>query len=239
MDDNNPVLLKMSLILSGWEIEHDRRLIFLSCYKMMTYNVLRAIDAGEFEDGDWVATLMENFAGYYFTALAAHAAQPGNCPQVWQIAFRAVQNPKVNSLQNLVLGVNAHINYDLVLALSDLLDKEWASLTPDGRQMRYRDHCRVNQVIHQTINAVQDQVIDRFDPEFRLVDTLLGPLDEWMTTLLISDWREEVWRHATCLADQADPAGRQAILRGVEHVSLDRAKDILGRGNLSALFEFI
>jgi len=42
----------MDQLLSQWEVVQDRKLIFLSCYQMMTRNVLLAIENGEFEDGD-------------------------------------------------------------------------------------------------------------------------------------------------------------------------------------------
>ncbi|HVN53863.1 MAG TPA: DUF5995 family protein [Anaerolineaceae bacterium] len=239
MVEQHPVLVKMRELIEAWELENDRRLIFLTCYLMMTQNVLLAIDTGEFEDGEWVARLMETFASHYFKALDAYQDQVPTTPQVWKIAFNAVKNSHVNSLQNMVLGVNAHINYDLVLALSEVLEREWAELTPEGRQIRYRDHNRVNHVIHQTIDAVQDQVIGRYDPEFSVLDKLVGPLDEWMTTLLISDWREEVWRHATSLLNEPDSTSRQGIMHQVEKISLDRARDILGEINLSTLLDFI
>lgn len=226
--DSNPVITRMNQLLSQWETMQDRKLIFLTCYQMMTRNVLLAIENGEFEDGDWVRRLMENFADYYFRALESFEGRQPTTPEVWNIAFTAVQNPRINSLKNLVLGVNAHINYDLVLVLADLLVDEWPTLTEDQRGLRYRDHCRINHVIHDTINAVQDGVIRRFDPEFSVLDKLMGPLDEWVTTLLISDWREEVWNHAAALLDSAQPEPRGSVLASVETTSLDRARVILG-----------
>jgi len=69
MDKGAQVLVKMDNLLADWEAANDKRVIFLSCYKLMTENVLAAIQSEVFEDTLWVATLMENFAGYYFQAL--------------------------------------------------------------------------------------------------------------------------------------------------------------------------
>ena len=206
---------------------------------MMTQNVLAAIQASDFEDTLWVATLMENFAGYYFQALETYENGSASPLDVWGIAFHAAQNPHTHVLQNLVLGVNAHINYDLVFALSELLAGEWAQLSPEQRQMRYRDHCHINEIINHTINEVQDQVIDRYQPLFSVADKLLGPLDEWMISLLMSEWREEVWKHVTRLLDPAEPTDRAAIIQQVHQLSLARAQDILGKGSLTGLAEFI
>jgi len=239
MDEGVQVLVRMNDLLAAWEAANDRRLIFLSCYKMMTQNVVAAIQADEFEDTPWVATLMDNFAGFYFQALESFENDPTASPDVWRIAFTAAQNPRTHVLVNLVLGVNAHINYDLVFALSELLAGEWEQLTPAQRQMRYRDHCRVNNIINDTIDEVQDKVIDRYEPEFKLMDKLLGPLDEWMTDLLISEWREEVWKHATRLLDPQEPAAHAALIRQVHQISITRAQDILGKVSPSGLVEFI
>jgi len=239
MMDDDPVLVRMKNLLTVWEAVNDRRLIFLQCYEAMTQNILAAIEARDFEDVTWVATLMENFADLYFQALEAEESGQATAPIIWQIAFKAAHNPQTNVLQNLVLGVNAHINYDLVLALSDLLASEWQLLSEEQRQIRYRDHCHVNDIIKHTVDTVQDQVIERFEPEFRVVDKLLGPIDEWMTGLLIAEWREEVWKHAIQMIDSTEQNDRQAVIKHVEQVSLERAQDILGKGNLTDLLNFV
>jgi hypothetical protein len=239
MVEQDVALAKMVSLLDGWESINDRRLIFLSCYRMMTQNIINAIEANDFEDVAWVNTLMENFAEYYFKALEAYESEQSKSPTAWRIAFTAANNPQTHVLQNLVLGVNAHINYDLVLALSDILAPEWQQLSTEQRKMRYRDHCHVNEIIYHTIDAVQDQVIDRFEPEFRLVDKVLGPIDEWMTSLLIAEWREEVWEHTQKVLDSIDKSDRETILDQVEQTSIKRARDILGRGGLADLIDFI
>ena len=239
MVDDDPVLVRMKNLLNDWEPVNDRRLIFLQCYAAMTQNILAAIEARDFEDVSWVATLMKNFADLYFYALEAEDSGLASAPIAWRIAFKAAHNPQTNVLQNLVLGVNAHINYDLVLALSDLLASEWQQLSEEQRQIRYHDHCHVNDIINHTIDTVQDQVVDRFEPEFRLVDKVLGPVDEWMTGLLISEWREEVWKHAIQMIDSTEQTGRQEIIKHVEQVSIERAQDILGKGNLTDLLNLV
>ena len=60
-----------------------------------------------------------------------------------------------------------------------------------------------------------------------------------MTSLLISEWREEVWKHATRLLETAESDIRSAIVQQVHQLSLARAQDILGKANLHDLVEFI
>jgi hypothetical protein len=239
MDPEKPVLDRMKELIAAWEAAEDRRYIFLSCYAMMTENMLAAVQAGDFEDVDWVARLLDNFAGYYFRALTAYDENHSMPPVVWQIAFEATHQPRIHVLQNLVLGVNAHITFDLVFALSEILSPEWMSLSENQRRMRYRDHCHVNDIIARTIDQVQDQVIERFEPGFRVVDTLLGPLDEWITSLMISDWRDEVWERATRMAEASVEVDRQELEKRVEEISIRRARSILGKDGLFGLADLI
>lgn len=222
---NDPVVSKMQELIQRWEAAADQRLIFLSCYRMMTSNMLEAIERDEFIDSLWVEHLLHRFAAYYFMALEAYEIDAPAAPPVWKLAFDAAVHPGTMVLQNLMLGVNAHINYDLVLALNDLLKPEWALLSEDQRKQRYTDHCRVNEVIGRTIDAVQDQVLEPGRPLLDIIDKLLGPLDEAMISGLISHWRDSVWKHATRLAETGDPGEQADLIRQVEH-------DALKMGNL-------
>jgi hypothetical protein len=235
MVPEKPVLERMKDQIATWEAAEDRRYIFLSCYAMMTENMLAALQAGDFEDVDWVSRLLENFAGFYFRALEAYESDRSLTPAAWLIAFEATRRPKIHVLQNLVLGINAHVTYDLVLALADILSPEWQDLSEDQRRMRYHDHCHVNDIISKTVDRVQDQVVERLEPELRVVDTLLGPLDEWMTSLMIADWRDEVWKRATHLVEAKAEAERKELEKHVEEFSIRRAHSILGEDGLIGL----
>ena len=212
-----------------WQACGDRRAIFLDCYLRMTRNMLAALADGEFCDGAWVDRLLCRFADYYFDALAAYERSDPATPPVWQIAHEAAATPGTMTLQNLLLGVNAHINYDLVLTLVEMLAPEWETLTEAERHARYSDYTYVNAVIARTVDVVQDEIVERATPALRLVDDLLGPVDEWVTEKVIVDWREEVWRHATAMLDISDLDARERQRQAVEAATLRRAELMLGR----------
>ncbi|MGK0617916.1 DUF5995 family protein [Meiothermus cerbereus] len=222
------VVERMQAQVRRWEEAHDHRAVFLGCYSMMTQNMLVALDEGAFQDPGWVNRLLHHFADYYFEALEAYEQNPLTAPAVWQIAHDGGQSPNLKALQKLLLGVNAHINYDLVFAVSDLLQDEWAFLSPGQRQMRYADHCKVNVIIAQTIDAVQDQVIERYDPKMDTVDRLMGSLDEWLVSRLITGWRDRVWRNALDRV-AASQATRVLLAQQVEEACLKVADSILFR----------
>jgi hypothetical protein len=206
----------MQELVSHWEALGDRRATFLSCYMMMTRNMLAAIDRREFEDSAWVAGLLTRFADYYFVALEAYEQEPASAPPVWQLAHDATREHRPIALQELLLGINAHINYDLVFALVDVLGPEWDALSPDRRDGRYSDHCCVNDVIGRTIDEVQDEVLERNSRLMAIIDDLLGPVDEALISHLISHWREAVWRNAVCLLEARDARDRDRVIHEVE-----------------------
>lgn len=220
MPPETPVVARMQALISQWERESNSQAFFLSCYRMMTSNMLSALEQDEFQDPAWVDHLLNHFADYYFVALAAYEQDPSSAPLVWQLAHNATRNPHITPLQNLLLGVNAHINYDLVLTLVDLLRPEWQNLSETRRLGRYADYCYVNQIIARTIDAVQDQVLEPAMAIMDLVDRLLGPLDEMLISSLINHWRETVWHNALRLLEAQSDDERQAVLEQVEQNAL-------------------
>ena len=227
MNDQQPVAEHMKLQVQDWIKSSDRRAIFLECYWLMTQNMLAAVAAGEFHDGEWANSLLHRFAEYYFDALELYERDDPETPAVWSQAHDAAAEPETMVMQNLLLGVNAHINYDLVFALADTLEREWDDLPTRRREQRYADHCHVNIIIGQTVDSVQDQIIERWVPAMGIVDVVLGPVDEWITSHLIAHWRDEVWERAVRLMATRAQDKRERFRQQVEDITLKRADVIV------------
>ena len=220
MSSETPVTDRMQSLIDQWEGESHQEAIFLSCYRMMTSNVLEAIEQEEFEDSAWVREFLHRFAGYYFDALEAYEQDPASVPPVWQLAHSTAHDPRSLPIENLLLGVNAHINYDLVLTLVDMLNPEWSQLSDDGRAIRYADHCYINEVLARTVDAVQDEVLEPAMPAMALIDVLMGPLDELLISHMITQWRETVWQYAYRLLEAESAEEQVVLLREVEEETL-------------------
>jgi hypothetical protein len=220
LNPNNSTISHMQTQTEQWQETADDKVLFLRCYQMMTSNVLIAVDDHEFNDPLWVSTLLNRFADYYFVALHAYEDDPTSAPTVWQVAHNAARDPKISAMQKLLLGVNAHINYDLVLTLVDMLDGEWDGHTEDMRNGRYADHCHINDIIGETIDAVQDDVLEPAMPIMDVIDKLLGPLDERIIVHLISQWREKVWHNAARLLEMGDTQEKGRFIKQVEDDAL-------------------
>lgn len=215
--------------LEAMRARQDRNAIFLDCYQRMTRNMLAAIDEGQFEDGEWVNRLLHLFAEYYFNALNQFRDDPAQAPEVWQVAFGAAAHPKPGPLQLLLLGVNAHINYDLVFTLRDMLEPEWESHSPARRMTRLSDHRLVNKIIASTIDEVQEEVLEKESPDLGLLDDLMGRLDEWLISRLITSWRQAVWEDAARLLVATNPTAAEQVKAEVTEGALKTARRMLGR----------
>ncbi|MBE0685954.1 MAG: hypothetical protein IH585_08130 [Anaerolineaceae bacterium] len=217
---NDRVIQQMQTLIQHWTDSQDSRCIFLRCYQLMTHNTLQAIERDESYDSNWVHQLLKRFADYYFFALDAYETDPQAAPMVWQLAHNATRNPKAMAIQSLLLGVNAHINYDLVLTLVDVLSPEWNALDEVQRENRHSDHDRVNTIIAASIDAVQDDILEPAMPIMEFIDDVFGSLDEYLISHLIRHWRNDVWKHATQLLSIENMDYRAALIAQVEEDAL-------------------
>ena len=233
------VIQRMKKLVSDWERVSDRRATFLSCYLLMTENMLSAINTNQFQDSRWVHTFLHRFADYYFDALYAYETDRPKTPGVWLRVHDAALLGNTRVIQNLLLGINTHINYDLIFTLVDMLEPEWEHLSLDKRIQRQSDHNQVNQIIAKTIDSVQDQVLEAQIPEMDWVDKLLGPLDEWAISSLISHWRDEVWQQAMILIETKDLSASALRVREIESQTQSRASTILLEDGSIDLFGLI
>lgn len=219
-------LSRMQSMSSAWQTAGDRRCIFSAAYATMTEHMEHAVQAGMFVDPVWVEELLDSFAQYYFRAAEGFASGDPRVPGVWRIAFEAAQRTDLNVLQHLFLGINAHINNDLVFTLVDLLDPDWENMGSDLRRRRQDDYFRVNDVIRDTVDVVQEEVVAQRSPLLEFVDSALGPVDEWLSAHLIAEWREDVWRHALAIMGATGPE-RDRQIDTVAQEAADRSQFFL------------
>lgn len=224
-----PTLDRMDCLLAEWEREADRRAVFLDCYARMTRAMGRHLDHGAFADPTWVADLLGRFADHYFDAHEAWERRDPLTPRPWVVAFEATSTRRCTPAQLLLAGVNAHINYDLVLTLVALLEADWPNMPDDERAQRRADYDLVNDVIAATIDEVQDHVLERHMPWTAALDVGMGRVDEWLAFRLLRSWRTDVWRHTLRVLDDA-PTNRPGHLDRRALQCERRARWILLRG---------
>ncbi len=193
MQSVETLLNRMNHNIECWENSCDNRQVFLRCYNMMSSNMYEAVKQNKFSNAQWVTQLLVRFSEYYFEALDQYELVSPETPKVWKQVHDCTCQQKLHVLQNLLIGVNAHINYDLPLALYDCLKRDWHNLDELTKIERKEDHETVNIIIAETIDAVQDDVIAPASPAMAMIDKLMGRMDEWLLSRLITGWRGNVW----------------------------------------------
>lgn len=216
----------MAARAANWEQAGDGRAVFLDCYSRMTDAVVTAVGTDRFVDGDWVLLLLERFAAYYDASIDG-GPEGTIVPEPWVLAHAAAVGNDAHPMQLLLAGVNAHINYDLVLTLLDLLEPEWGSVDDSLIERRKLDYDEINLVIAETADLVQDQVLERRVPWLQVLDRGLGRWDERMAVRLLGGWRSRVWRQSVALLDLDDLDERRAHTLAIERQCVRRARLLL------------
>jgi len=174
---------------------------FPALYLRVTREIKRAIDEKRFDDNGRMETLDIKFAQRYLDAFRAR--QTGQtCPKSWNAAFDNENNLRLVVLQHLLLGMNAHISYDLGISAAEVADGDPLPLK--------RDFLQINEILAGQINGTQARLTRIFRP-LGIVDNLLGPIDEQISLFSIRYARDKAWTQALELA-QADATQGQAIL---------------------------
>jgi hypothetical protein len=196
---------------------------FLNTYRRTTLAVGAALDAGRFEDPDWVQRWDVAFAELYLAALDAPVpARP------WRLAFSA--RPELPPLRHVLLGINAHVNYDLPQALLAVIsDAEF-----DDAELlaaRRRDHERIDGVLAARVGA---EDVELSAAGKTPLDRVLTPFNRLGTKRFLRESRQKVW-HNTLELQQARVAGETAYrtrLAELEVLSAARIADLLAPGQV-------
>lgn len=223
----NETQKKLSNLVQKWQSQRDRRVIFAHTYYLMTGNMLSALHEGQFHDRVWVTRLLDKFAEYYFKALEKFEHLPFTAPPIWRVAFQVAENENSYVAQHLLLGVNAHINYDLVSTLIEVMKDEWKTLSPAQKRQRYEDHTHVNRIIETTFDETQQLVIARYSPTLDKLSQVSFNLDNLVISSLIRSWREQAWIHAIDYLEAGNRDRRLAVLQETEYIALRRADMIM------------
>ena len=206
-------------------LRHQRE--FLSTYQRTTKAVGQAIARGHFEDPGWVERWDVAFAELYLTALDTELDGGNRVSRPWRLAFAA--SPDLHPLLHVLLGINAHINYDLPQALLAVISDDDFS-DSDLIERRRRDHERIDAVLSARVSAEDAELGGRRT----LIDRLLNPLNRLASRRFLSEARQKVWHNTLQLRDARVSSAATYGLRLAELELLSAAKivDLLQPGQV-------
>ena len=201
------------------------RRVFLSTYQRTTAAVGKAIDDARFEDPDWVEEWDIVFAKLFIDAHDADLAG-APVPRPWRLAFDAPAD--LPDLRHVLLGINAHINYDLPQALLEVISvadfDDTALMDAPAPRPRTDRRRAVGPV------AAED---DELGPG-SLLDRLLTPLNRLGTKRFLKEARQKVWHNTFALHDArvAGPDAYRTRLAELELLSAAKIADLLEPGQV-------
>jgi hypothetical protein len=171
------LLVELDQIIRQAREAHDRLGFFAVLYRNVTFKVKEGISTGLFEDGARMEKLDVTFANRYLTALESFKrGEP--LSKCWSVCFQLAKVWRPVILQHLLIGMNAHINFDLGIAAQ--------SVAPGAELDSLRNDFNViNGVLGGMIVKVRSNVeevspwikfLDRIDPsgEDALIDFSLN-----------------------------------------------------------------
>lgn len=201
----------------------DLRGAFVTAYLHITRAIQRAHADQVFSDAEWVERYLVSFGNLYRRALLAYEEErTESVPKSWQIAFDAARDGGGFVIQHLTLGINAHINHDLPLALVEI------GIDPT-REAKYSDHTLVNTILAEATDAMKRAVAESYAPILMRIDRLSGRYGEELPNFSIPKAREHAWSMAVALS-----ATRFEHERRMIEQALDEQAGVLARLILSS-----
>lgn len=206
----NEVLFRLDEIVEECRISQSRIGYFAILYRQVTRRVQEGILRGEFEDNPRMEKLDVLFAKRFIDAYELWRG--GQKPtQSWFLAFEASKNSSHLVLQHLFLGINAHINLDLGISASEIMEgKNIAGIQGDFN--------KINAVLAELVDGVKAN-ISTVSLAFGWLMPLAKGRDEMLLNFSIQLARNGAWKFA-----------------GEYHASVDKKLIIKDRDkNISAL----
>lgn len=234
--DLHGLIARMESDLAGL---HDARRLFHATYLRTTRAVAERIDRGGFDDAAWVRRWDLAFARLYLDALDADR-RGDPVPGPWRVAFDAARwhvtgsgaarsRPEITPLQHVLVGMNAHINYDLPQALLAVIAPADFD-RPEVVRSRRQDHRRIDTILQGRVAAEGAELTAH--SALTVIDRALKPANRVASRRLLAEARDKVWRN-TLVLDRARRNGGPALatsLAELEDLCERRVRDLIRPG---------
>jgi len=185
------VLQQLDDIIARSIRERSRLGYFAALYRKVTAKVKEGIAQGRFEDGPRMERFDVTFANRYLTALEQfhRGERPTPC---WLASFKAAEAWRPIILQQLLLGMNAHINFDLGITAAEIAPG-------DALPSLAHDFNEINIILAGLVAQVQAEIYE-VSPWIRLLGSIDPKADTAIVNFSMDKARECAWKVATRLA---------------------------------------
>jgi len=170
---------------------------FPAMYARVTRRVIDDAAAGRFDDGARMAMFVVGFADRYLDA----RADTSSAARCWRGSFDVAGDPALLIVQHLLLGINAHVNFDLPQAVVSLVDSgaEIAAIRPDF------------EAVNTILAATYDDIIGDLDRVARWTSKAAASGGGWIFNFSLRAARDQAWRASVRLSAESEPARRDDL----------------------------
>ncbi len=194
--------------------ERNSRLgYFAAVYRKVVTAVEQAIARDEFDDPDAMRAVNDTFLRRYVEAFDANERR-APVSECWRAAFDAAADRRLSVVQHLLLGVNAHINFDLPIAVND-------AIAPDALPGFADDYTRMNKLLAGVVARVSADTA-RFAPLLYWLTRVGGQVDDVILDFSMQRAREHAWRCALELP-RVTGAGRADLIATFDRAAAELA----------------
>jgi hypothetical protein len=179
--------------------KRDLRAVFPDVYGVITRNVGAALaraDAPVFIEPLWLARLAGRFCELYVKWLSASLGRRKVQSVAWSVAFSHSRRFQGYPVQDAILGINAHINFDLAQGIRDNI-VAFGTADDDASIARYKhDHDAVNEILEASMPEILDRLVKRYACPISARSTRTPELTAKTiatTMRTLERWRERVW----------------------------------------------
>jgi len=180
----------------------DPKAVFAVAYLYMTASAKTLIANNYFDDGNKMTDFIETFAGRYISAFDNWAAgNQANVSAPWAVYFSFCESNRSDTTQDLTLGMNAHINFDLGVAAY-----EEGYAVPEWQD----DYYRVNDLMADIDNNVT-HALGRYDAQFYNTDWLSEAYFQ-ASIDFVTSWRTTAYVSALAYQNALTPDAAQLLI---------------------------
>jgi len=202
----NEVIEQLEEIITSAIHTNNRLGYFAALYHKVTVRVKEGILNNEFEDGARMEKLDVIFANRYLEAVTQYKTNQRPSGS-WLTAFEGTKKASVLVLQQLLLGMNAHINLDLGIAAVETAGDH------DIELIR-KDFNAINNILGSLTGEVISE-INRISPFLSLLGLNAGNDQSILIQFSISNARDGAWSFAEELSGK----------KGAEYTACIAARD--------------
>jgi hypothetical protein len=214
--------------------EGDARAAFPDIYGIITRRVAETVELSErpgldgaategsdvrFERPRWISRLAGRFCARYLDTLRWSLEGERQDTGAWDATYASCALPGTLPLQHVLLGLSAHINFDLAIGIHETIVEFGA--TDAATLQRYRhDHDVVNDLLRGSIPEAFEHLAARHRCEAaRAIYPRGYAVAEWVAMRVLTSWRARVWDDAMELLAAPTVPKRDAVVQRMERLS--------------------